>query len=148
MFNWIKIIEHIGNKYNYYLVFFIMFVGLFNATNKTKLLHKLIGLSIFQTSIIILYLTIGFNHNTEYPIINNKFLDYVPSAQGIPRSDNVVNSAEKIYNNPLPHALMLTAIVVGVATFAVGLSIILAINKLENCKKNKIFRTCSQVNIL
>ena len=64
MLSWIKIIEHIGNKYNYYLVFFIMFVGLFNAINKTKLLHKLIGLSIFQTSIIILYLTIGFNHNT------------------------------------------------------------------------------------
>ena len=121
MLSWIKIIEHIGNQYNYYLVFFIMFVGLFNTTNKTKLLHKLIGLSIFQTSIIILYLTIGFNHNTEYPIINfeshNKF-------------------SETIYNNSLPQVLMLTAIVVGVATFAVGLSIILAINKLENDNKN------------
>jgi len=128
MLSWIKIIEHIENKYNYYLVFFIMFIGLFNAINKTKLLYKLIGLSIFQTSIIILYLTIGFHQNTEYPIINFE-------------SHNKLS--ETAYNNPLPQVLMLTAIVVGVATFAVGLSIILAINKLENCKKNKIFRTCS-----
>jgi len=88
------IINHISNKYNYYLIFFIMFFSL----------------------------TIGFNHGSDYPIINFE--------------ETSEKLSKTVYNNPLPQVLMLTAIVVGVATFAVGLAIMIKINELERDKEN------------
>jgi multicomponent Na+:H+ antiporter subunit C len=99
-----------------------MFFSLFHIVNRENILHKLIGLSIFQTTIIILYLTIGFNHGSDYPIINFE--------------ETSEKLSKTVYNNPLPQVLMLTAIVVGVATFAVGLAIMIKINELERDKEN------------
>ena len=109
------------DRFNYYIIFFLFFASLFAVTIKKDLIHKLIALSIFQTCAIFLYLTIGFNSSAKYPILDegkNKII--------------VSDDSDIIYNNPLPHVLMLTAIVVGIATFALGLSIILAIGKAYN----------------
>ncbi len=111
------IISYFFDRYNYYLIFFLFFISLFSVVVKKNLIHKLISLSIFQTSAIFLYLTIGFNENSKYPII-------------IPEKNNLLSESEEVfYNNPLPHVLMLTAIVVGVSTLALGLSIVLAIHR-------------------
>ena len=109
------------DRYNYYIVFFLFFVSLFAILVKEDLIHKLIALSVFQTCAILIYLTIGFDEGSRYPII-------------IEDNQQILSSIKDqiIYNNPLPHVLMLTAIVVGIATFALGLSIILAIAKAYN----------------
>ena len=93
-----------------------MFLGIINSLTKRALLHKLIALSIFQTAIILLFLTIGFHSNSQPPLIDFN------------------QEARRDYANPLPHALMLTAIVVGIATFAVGLTINIKINILQKRK--------------
>jgi multicomponent Na+:H+ antiporter subunit C len=100
-----------------------MFIALFSTVTKRVLLHKLISLSIFQTTIIWLYLTIGFNYRARPPVIN---------------AGNLSLNTEIIYNNPLPHALMLTAIVVGLATFAIGLAIIIKISRLEVLSRHEL----------
>jgi multicomponent Na+:H+ antiporter subunit C len=109
------------DRFNYYVIFFLFFAALFGVILKKDLIHKLIALSIFQTCAILIYLTIGYTKDAYYPIL----IDH--------HSSNILqNEREILYNNPLPHVLMLTAIVVGIATFALGLSIILAIAKSYN----------------
>lgn len=80
---------------------------------KENLLQKLFALSIFQTNIIVFFLALGFNKRSQVPLIEESDL-----------STGILMDVEK-YTNPLPHVLMLTAIVVGLATFALGLAILL-----------------------
>jgi multicomponent Na+:H+ antiporter subunit C len=107
-----EFLEFCIKNYSYYLVFFIMFLGFFGAIFKKELIYRLIGLSIFQSSAIILYLLIGFNKNSQYPIIRE-----------------IESPITLVYNNPLPQVLMLTAIVVGISLFSIGLAIIIKIDK-------------------
>jgi len=94
--------------WNYWVVFLLMMIGLFLVIGRKNLLKKIVGLTIFQTSVFLLYITFGKIQGGTAPILNN--------------------IKDTIYSNPLPHVLILTAIVVGVATTALGLSLVLRIN--------------------
>ena len=84
--------------------------------SKNNLVKKIIGMSIFQTAIILFYVSIGAKTGATIPIIEHGHSDAIP---------NQINPLN--YTNPLPHVLMLTAIVVSVSTLGVALAIILKI---------------------
>ena len=94
--------------YNYWIVIALMMIGLYAVMARGNLVKKLIGLGIFQTAIFFLYISMGFVRDGSVPIL----------------TDGV-----KLYSNPLPHVLILTAIVVGVATAALGLALIIRIKE-------------------
>ena len=102
-------IDQIFGVWNYWIVFILMMIGLYIVISKKSLLKKIVGLAIFQTSVFLLYITFGKIVGGTAPIL----------------TDNV----NEIYSNPLPHVLILTAIVVGVATTALGLALTVRINK-------------------
>ena len=95
--------------WNYLIVILLMMMGLFIVISHENLVKKLVGLSIFQTSVFLFYITLGRVAGGTAPILTD-----VP---------------DTVYSNPLPHVLILTAIVVGVATLALGLALILRINE-------------------
>lgn len=92
----------IAAHYIYWLVFALMMCGLFTVLSHGNLVKKLIGLTIFQASVFLLYIAIGKVIGGTAPIIDE---DY------------------SRYSHPLPHVLILTAIVVGVSTTALGLAL-------------------------
>jgi len=94
--------------FNYYIVVILMMMGLYIVIASSNLVKKLIGLSVFQVSVFILYITFGKVTEGSPPIL----------------TDNT-----DVYSNPLPHVLILTAIVVGVATTSVGLALIVRIQE-------------------
>ncbi|MEA1920366.1 MAG: cation:proton antiporter subunit C [Campylobacterota bacterium] len=100
--------NEILGHFNYWIVIFLMMMGLYMVIASSNLIKKLIGLSVFQTSVFILYISFGKITEGNPPII----------------TDNI-----DLYSNPLPHVLILTAIVVGVATTSVGLALIVRIQK-------------------
>jgi multicomponent Na+:H+ antiporter subunit C len=100
--------ETVLGLYNYWIVIFLMMVGLYIVVAHDNLLKKLVGLGVFQSSMFVLYVTFGKISGGTAPVIHPDFT---------------------IYSNPLPHVLILTAIVVGVATTAVGLALIVRINE-------------------
>lgn len=95
-------------QYNYWVVIVLMMIGFYIVIAHGNLVKKLIGLSIFQTSVFILYISMGKVSGGTAPIID----------EGI-----------TVFSNPLPHVLILTAIVVGVATTAVGLALVVRIKE-------------------
>ena len=95
--------------FNYWAVIFLMMVGFYTLIARGNLVKKLIGLNIFQTSVFILYISMGKILGGTAPILME--------------GENVV------YSNPIPHVLILTAIVVGVATTAVGLALVVRIKE-------------------
>ena len=101
-------IDEIIGLYNYWVVIFLMMTGFYVVIASTNLVKKIIGLNIFQTSVFILYITMGKVADGTAPILE----------EGITS-----------YSNPLPHVLILTAIVVGVATTAVGLALVVRIKE-------------------
>lgn len=94
--------------FNYWVVIGLMMVGLFVVIAHGNLLKKVIGLSILQTSVFILYISMSYISGGAAPIL----------ADGI-----------ELYSNPLPHVLILTAIVVGIATTALALALIIRIKE-------------------
>ncbi len=102
-------------KYNYWLCIILMMIGLYAMISKNNLIKKLVGMNIFQTSIILFYVSIGYKANATIPIIENAH------GGGHSAHELVIHAAD--YINPLPHVLMLTAIVVSVATFGVALAL-------------------------
>ena len=94
--------------YNYEIAIFLAMVGFYVVVSRGNLVKKIAGLSMFQTSVFILYISMGVVDDGTVPII--------------------VEGATT-YSNPLPHVLILTAIVVGVATTAVALSLIIRIKE-------------------
>ncbi|MEM8844584.1 MAG: cation:proton antiporter subunit C [Pseudomonadota bacterium] len=101
-------LELISNYYNYWVSIILMMLGLFIVIDHTNLFKKLVGLNIFQTSVFILFISIGAVDGGTAPII----------AEGY-----------TLYANPLPQVLILTAIVVSVATTAVGLALVVSISR-------------------
>ncbi len=95
----------------YWLCIALMMTGLYIVISRDHLVKKIMGLNIFQVSVIMLYVTMAKISGGTAPILQ---------AQGS-------ESGEVIYSNPLPHVLMLTAIVVGVATTALGLALVVRI---------------------
>lgn len=98
----------IADHYNYIITIFLMVGGLYVVIARGNMVKKLIGLSLFQTSVYLLYIEPGKIIGGTAPIINPGF---------------------SVYSNPLPHVLILTAIVVGVATLALGLALVVRINE-------------------
>ncbi len=92
-----------------------MMIGLYAMISKKNLVKKIIGMSIFQSAIILFYVSIGAKMNATIPIIEHHAgMDH-----------QTIHAAD--YINPLPHVLMLTAIVVSVATLGVALALVIKI---------------------
>jgi len=106
-------------KYNYWIYILLMMIGLYAMISKRNLVKKIIGMNIFQTAIILFYVSIGAKRNATIPILEH----------GHGHGDDAARTALDVaaYVNPLPHVLMLTAIVVSVATLGVALAIVLRI---------------------
>lgn len=112
-------IEVIIAKYNYLIYVLLMMIGMYGMLAKNNLFKKIIGMSIFQTGIIVFFVSTGAKKGATIPIIEHGH-GHETAAQTI----NVLN-----YVNPLPHVLMLTAIVVAVSTLGVALAIVVGIHR-------------------
>lgn len=110
---------------NYFVVIILMMGGLYVIFATGNLVKRMIGLSIFQTSVGLFYITLSKVFGGTAPIIVEE--DDPAMAELASRLDPAYfeSAAHEgvVYSNPLPHVLILTAIVVGVATLAVGLAI-------------------------
>jgi multicomponent Na+:H+ antiporter subunit C len=105
------LIPFIIAKYNYWMYIILMMVGLYGMIVKKNLIKKIIGMNIFQTAIILFYISIAAKKNATIPIISHAH----DSAHAAVHAADIIN--------PLPHVLMLTAIVVAVATLGVALAL-------------------------
>ncbi len=99
--------EKIAGLYSYWVIVILMMAGLYIMIARYNLVKKIIGLGLFQTSIFYLYITMGKVDGGTAPIL--------------------VKGEQLVFSNPLPHVLILTAIVVGVATSALALALIVRI---------------------
>ena len=115
-----ELISIIIGKYNYWACITLMMLGMYAMIAKNNLIKKIIGMNIFQTAIILFYISIGAKRNATVPIIMH---DHGVGTGPINPSDFI---------NPLPHVLMLTAIVVAVATLGVALAVVLKIHRRYN----------------
>ena len=100
----------------YWLFIILMMTGFYIVVSRGNLIKKIIGLNLFQTSVFLFYISIGKVSGGTAPILPMKLKveDF------------------SVYSNPLPHVLILTAIVVGVATTALGLALIIRIKEAYN----------------
>jgi len=96
---------------NHWITIFLIMAGLYIIVSRSNMIKKLVGLSIFQTSVYLLYVSPAKVIGGTAPII----------IEGA--------TPDQLYANPLPHVLILTAIVVGVATLALGLALVVRINE-------------------
>lgn len=101
-------IDYMVGHYNYWMIIIIMMAGFYTVISRGNLIKKIAGLNIFQVSVFLLYISIGLVEGGAAPIIDESV---------------------KLYSNPLPHVLILTAIVVGVATTALGLALVVRIKE-------------------
>ncbi|MFH1351658.1 MAG: cation:proton antiporter subunit C [Pseudomonadota bacterium] len=119
-------------KYNYWIYIILMMIGLYAMIAKNNLVKKIVGMNIFQTAIILFYVSIGAKKGATIPIIEYAHGD---TAHGV--GSKVAQALE--YINPLPHVLMLTAIVVSVATLGVALALVLRIyNRYNTLEEDEI----------
>ena len=96
--------------YNYWVFVALLMIGFYAVIAKTNLIKKLMGLSIFQAAVFLLYISMDKVEGGTAPII-------IPGV------------TDQIYSNPLPQVLILTAIVVGISTTALGLAIVVRIKE-------------------
>ena len=101
-------IDIILGHYNYWIVIFLMMAGFYTVISRGNLIKKIAGINIFQTSVFLLYISIVYVSGGTPPIIAEGYTSY---------------------SNPLPHVLILTAIVVGVSTTALGLALVIRIKE-------------------
>ncbi len=113
----------IAAKFNYWIYIVLMMIGLFAMISKNNLIKKLIGMTIFQTAIILFYVSIGVKEGATIPIIEDKVVKEYKAEAAAKKNPAPPKIDPRKYNNPLPHVLMLTAIVVGVSTLALALAI-------------------------
>ncbi|ANM29176.1 NADH-ubiquinone oxidoreductase subunit 4L [Acidobacteria bacterium Mor1] len=95
--------------YNYWVVIFLMMTGFYTVISRGNLVKKVVGLNIFQVSVFLLYISMGKVEGGTAPIL--------------------VDGQNVAYSNPLPSVLILTAIVVGVATTGMALALIVRIQE-------------------
>ena len=118
--------------FNYWAVIVLMMVGFYALISRDNLVKKLIGLNIFQTSVIMMYVSFGKISGGTAPILIESG-GHGGDGHGVQVAGDAAHairdSAEILNSNPIPHVLMLTAIVVGVATLALGLSLVVRINE-------------------
>ncbi len=95
--------------WNHFLVIILMMIGFYAVIARGNMVKKMVGLNIFQTSVFVLYISMGKISDGTAPILTGQ--------------------TDTVYSNPLPHVLILTAIVVGVAITAVGYALIIRIQE-------------------
>jgi multicomponent Na+:H+ antiporter subunit C len=100
--------DGLTTHYNYWIVIVLMMTGFYLVIARPNMVKQLIGLSLFQASMFILYISFAYVSGGSAPIL----------VEG-----------EESYANPLPHVLILTAIVVGISTTAVGLALVVRIHQ-------------------
>ena len=134
-------IEFVLERGNYWAIIGLMMIGLYIAFAATNLIKRLVGLGVFQTSIVLFYVSLSRIDGGTAPILIGKDAyagghgkdDHDKTAHGGETGHGAADYAsqtfEHVYSNPLPHVLMLTAIVVGVATLSVGLAIVVRIRE-------------------
>lgn len=113
--------EFIVNYYNYWMYIGLMMIGFYAMMAKRNLIKKIIGMNIFQSAIILFYISTSVKKGATIPI-----LEHAHEGHGV----HVVDVMQ--YANPLPHVLMLTAIVVMVATLGVAVAISIMIYRRYN----------------
>jgi len=106
MLEWL--VAEVFAKYNYWVSILLMLIGFYAVITKENLIKKIIGLNIFQTAIFLFFISLGVVKKGTAPIVSE---------------ETILKGYQ--YVNPLPHVLILTAIVVAVATTAVALSLII-----------------------
>lgn len=97
-------------NYTYYMTALLLAIGLYGMIGKKNLLKKLIGMNIFQTAIFLFYIHGAVKPGTTVPVLDSR-----------------IGMDAAAYINPLPHVLILTAIVVSVATTGVALALLITI---------------------
>ena len=121
-------------KYNYWAALVLMLIGLYGMIGKNNLLKKIIGMSIFQSAIILFYVSIGHKRGATIPILSHGHGDV---------AHQLIDPTH--YANPLPHVLMLTAIVVGVSTLGVALAVLQKIYRVHGTiEEDEILKTINQ----
>jgi multicomponent Na+:H+ antiporter subunit C len=101
-------VQTLASHFSYWATIYLMVAGLYILIARANLIKKLVGLSIFQTSVYLLYIAPGKLIGGTAPIVAPGF---------------------EVYSNPLPHVLILTAIVVGIATLALGLALVVRVRE-------------------
>ena len=104
------LVTQFAAHWNYLAVIMLMMIGLYITISRGNLVKKVMGMNVFQVSVILLYVSMGKVSGGTAPIL-------------------IEGQTEIIYSNPLPNVLMLTAIVVGVATTALGLALVVRIKE-------------------
>lgn len=133
--------------YNYWIVIFLMMTGFYIVIARENLIKTIIGLNIFQTSVFLLYITMGKVTNGTAPILKGSHASKSHGgethgaenhaaehgqelhATGEEHLHSGVDAVTEIYSNPIPSVLMLTAIVVGIATTALALALVVRIRE-------------------
>jgi multicomponent Na+:H+ antiporter subunit C len=120
-------VEFVLERAGYWAIIGLMMIGLYIAFSAENLIKRLVGLSIFQTTICLFYVSLAKVSGGTAPILlpEDTPYHYDPVHEGAPAPDSLLAAGGErfadlhhIYSNPLPHVLMLTAIVVGVATLS------------------------------
>jgi multicomponent Na+:H+ antiporter subunit C len=121
--------EFLLGHYSYWLTTALFCLGLYGILIKKNLVKKLIGLSILQASIIQFWVSVASKWGATVPV----------------RTTEIPNEVVANYLNPLPHTLMLTAIVVGVATMGVAFALLVAIwNRYKSLSEEEILNQIEQ----
>ncbi len=114
------VLEILVSRINYWVYIALMMIGLYGIIIKKNIMKKIIGMSILQTAVILFFVSIGAKRDATIPIIDQTHAS----------EQTAISAAHFI--NPLPHVLMLTAIVVAVATLGVALSLVIKIYREYN----------------
>lgn len=102
--------EFVVGYYNYLVVVFLMMLGFYVVISRGNLVKTLVGLSVFQTSVFIFYISLARVRGGTAPIL-------------------IEGAEDVVYSSPLPHVLILTAIVVSISTTALGLALVVRIKE-------------------
>jgi multicomponent Na+:H+ antiporter subunit C len=126
------VLEEIAAHFNYWVVAVLMMLGLYIVFASPNMVKRLAGLSVFQTSVFLFYISMGKVEGGQPPILaeghgeEGAGLDPLVAMRTL---EFPASALPETYSNPLPHVLILTAIVVGVATLAVGLALVVLIRE-------------------
>lgn len=124
-------LEEIAAHFNYWVVAILMMVGLYIVFASPNMVKRLAGLGVFQTSVFLFYISMGKVRGGQPPILveGHGEHDAVDPSVAMRTLEFSASALPETYSNPLPHVLILTAIVVGVATLAVGLALVVLIRE-------------------
>lgn len=96
--------------FNYWVFVLLLMIGFYGVLARDNLVKKLLGLSVFQAAVFLLFISMGKVDGGTAPIVLN-------------------DNWDAVFSNPLPQVLILTAIVVGISTLALGLAIVVRIKE-------------------